>query len=124
MGVDVVDVEPDGLGDPGAGRIQHLQQGAVAQGQRAVGLAVAARPVQQRQHLVDGQALGQPPARRRRLDRAGDVEIGEPLGGGEAVQAPHGDQRAGRGDRRQRHGAGVGVARAQRDQELADVGSR
>ena len=32
--VEVVDVEPDGLGDPGAGAVEHLEQGPVAQRQR------------------------------------------------------------------------------------------
>ena len=66
LGVDVVDVEADGLGDARAGGVQQFQQRPVPQGQRAVGGALAARRLQQRQHLVDGQALGQPAARRRR----------------------------------------------------------
>ena len=122
VGVDVVDVEPDRLGDPRAGGIQQLEQRPVPQRQRTVRLAVAAGTLQQGQHLVDGQALGQPPARRRRLDRAGHVEFGEPFGGGEAVQPADGDQRARRRHRRQRSRPGVRVAAAQRGQEVAHVG--
>ena len=111
LGVDVVDVEADGLGDPRAGRVQQLEQRAVAQRQRPVGRAVAAGALQQRQHLVDGQALGQPPARRRRLDRPRDVECGEALGRGEPVQPADRDQRAGRRHRRQRGGSASGSPR-------------
>ena len=57
VGVDVVDVEPDRLGDPRAGRVEQLEQRPVAQRQRTVGLAVAARTVEQGEHLVDRQAL-------------------------------------------------------------------
>ena len=57
LGVDVVDVQADGFGDPGSGGIQQLQQRPVAQRQRTVGRAFAARAFQQRQHLVDGQAF-------------------------------------------------------------------
>ena len=86
------------------GGVQQLQQRPVAQRQRAVGRAVAARAVQQCQHLVDGQALGQPAARRRRPDRPRHVDFGQPFGGGEPVQAAHRDQRPRRRHRRQRHG--------------------
>ena len=81
----------------------------------------AAGAFQQRQHLVDGQALGQPPARRRRPDRPRHVQFGQPLGGGEPMQPTHRDQRPRRRDRRQRHRAGFGIPPAQRHQELADV---
>jgi len=37
------------------------------------------------------------------------------------MQAPHGDHRAGRGHRRQRHRFRVGIATPQRHQEVADV---
>ena len=40
--VEVVDVEPDGLGDPGAGAVQHLEQRAVAQRRAAVAGVAAA----------------------------------------------------------------------------------
>ena len=122
MGVDVVDVEPDRLGDPRTGGIQQLEQRAVPQRQRAVRIAVAACTLQQGQHFVDRQALGQPPARCRRLDRTGHVEFGEPFCGGESVQPADGDQRARRRYRRQRSGAGVRVAAAQRGQKVAHVG--
>ena len=48
--------------------------------------------------------------------------LGEAFGRREAVQSPHGDHRAGRRHRRQRRGFRVGVAAAQRHQEVADVG--
>ena len=121
MRVDVVDVESDGFGDARAGRVQQFEQRAVAQRQRAVGRAVAARAVQQREHLVEAQAFGQPPARRRWLDGLRDVEFGQALGGGEPVQTAHRDQRPGRRHRRQRRDAGVRIAAPQRHQELADV---
>ena len=54
LGVDVVDVEADGFGDSRPGGVQQFEQRPVAQRQRAVGLAVAAGAVQQREHLVDG----------------------------------------------------------------------
>ena len=121
-GVHIVEVEADRLGDAGAGRIQQLQQRPVAQRQRPVGVAVPARGLEQRQHLVERQALGQAPTRRRRLDLTGDVDRGDALGSGEAVQAAHGDDGPGGGHRGQGHHTVVGVAAPQRDEEVADVG--
>jgi hypothetical protein len=40
------------------------------------------------------------------------------------VQPPHGDQRPRRRHRGQRDGSGIGVAPAQRDEEVTDIGLR
>ena len=63
--VEVVDVEPDRLGDPGPGAVEHLQQRPVAQRQRRARRAGRLEdPLDVRQR----QRLGQPLGRRRRPD--------------------------------------------------------
>ncbi|CPA67607.1 Uncharacterised protein [Mycobacterium tuberculosis] len=48
VGVDVVEVKADGLGDPRPGRVQQFQHRTVSQRQRAVGRFIAARTFEQR----------------------------------------------------------------------------
>ena len=121
MRVDVVDVESDRFGDPRAGGVQQLEQRAVTQCQRAVGRAVASGAGQQRQHLVEAEALGQPSTRCRWLDGLRHVEFGQAFGGGEPVQTTHRDQGPCRRHRRQRRYPGLRIAAPQGHQEFADV---
>ena len=112
---DVVDVEPDGLGDPGPRGVDPLEQGAVAQPQR--GARVRARRAGDRPRprpspWAGGGAVG-------RADLAGDVDVDQALGHPEPDQPADGGQRAGRGRGGQGHGAGGGAA--QPDDEGGDV---
>ena len=95
--VEVVDVQPDGLGDPRARRVEQLQQGPVAQRDGTV--PDAAR--EELLHLVGGEGAGQPQRLRGWRDVAGHVLGDDPVARGEAVQPAHGRERAGGRRRRQ-----------------------
>jgi len=105
----------------GSGGVQQFQQRPVAQGQRAVGDAVATGTIQQGQHLVDRQALGQPPARRGgRTARATSSSANPSAAANRCSPRTAISARAAR-HRRQRDLAGIGIPTSQRHQELADV---
>ena len=112
--VQVVDVEPDRLGDPGAGPVQQLEQCPVPQ-RRLAGGCRREQPL----HFADGDGLGQPARRRWRAHGPGRIRCGQALGERERVQPAHGDHcpagRA-RGQRRV-----IPVAFAQPRQEVRDV---
>ena len=114
--VEVVDVETDCLGDPRTGAVQHLEQRAVAQGQRRSG---GSGRLEDPLDVGQRQRLRQPLGRRRRLDGSGRVAVGQPFAHHELVEATHRDDRARRASRAQR--LVVGVALTQLHQELRDV---
>ncbi len=122
LGVDVIDVESHGLRDSRPGRVQQLQQRPVAECQRTVGFAVPACGLEQREHLVESETLGQPATGRGWFHPTGDVECGDALGCGEPVQTADRDHGPGGRNRRQRSHSRLGVAPAQGDQEVADIG--
>src|SRR5690606_28152527 len=64
--VQIVDVEPDRLGDAGAGAVEELERRLVAESERRV---ARAGDVQDALHLVDRERLRQPSWRRGRADR-------------------------------------------------------
>ena len=80
--VEVVDVEPDGLGDPRARRVEQLQQRPIAQSDRAVADATREELLD----LVGGEGAGQPQRLSGRGDITGDVVGDQPVTRGEAVQ--------------------------------------
>ena len=94
----VVDVEPDRLTDPRAGRIQELQQRTIAE--RA--WIVTGRRFQDGGDQLDGQRLRQPFTRGRRMDIAGRVAGGGRFGEQESVPATDRDHGPSRGRRRER----------------------
>ena len=59
---EVIDIEPDGLGYAGAGRIEQLQQGAIPDPDRLI----RRRRVEETLHLVDREGLRKSPRRLRR----------------------------------------------------------
>ncbi|BCJ67959.1 hypothetical protein GCM10009779_57410 [Polymorphospora rubra] len=108
--VEVVDGGTDRLGDPGAGAVQELQQGPVAQRQRAGVGAVRAGGLQQGDDLGDVEGLRQPAGRCRRAYVAAGVVADDALADGEAVQPAYGAGGPGGGGRRQRRVVGVALA--------------
>ena len=117
-----VDIEPGRLGDARSGPVEELQQRPVPQRPGVRGHIVRARAgrIEQAFHLLQGDRLGQPPGRRRRRDLASRVRVGEALGDRECVQAP--DRDHGPRCRTDRQGRVLGVALAQRGEELGHVG--
>ena len=86
LAVEVVHVEPDRLGDPGAGAVEHLEQRPVAQRPRG---ALGARRVEDRLDLGDRDRLGQPLGQRRRTYVAARVGRRQALARGEPVEPAH-----------------------------------
>ena len=119
LGIEVVDVEPDGLGDAGTGAVQELQQGPVAQ---LLGGTAFASGGQERLDLVDSERLRQPSWRR------GWADVGSGVGGGqlfetrEAVEPTHGDDGAGGRGGRERLVLGVALAEATQEGQHVALG--
>ena len=103
--VEVVDVEPDGLGDARARPVEQLEQRAAAEQRRVVGSGPVLRRAgrgQQRLHLAHRQRLRQAAGGRRRSDRPGRIVGDLALPMGEAVQTTHRHERARRRAGRER----------------------
>ena len=119
--VEVVDVEPDGLGDPRAGAVEQLQQRPVAQREDRVGCAGG---VEDRLDVGERQRLRQPLGGRRRLHRRRRVGRGQAVGDGELVEAAHRHHGARRGRRAQRRVSLAPLAQAHQERGHRRLGDR
>ncbi len=80
----VLAVERQGLADAQAGRIEQLQQGAVAQADEVL----ASGCVEQLRHFLRIERIGQALHLARQVDERGDVRVDELLRVAEAVERP------------------------------------
>ncbi len=112
----IVDVQPRGLGDPGAGAVEHLQQGSVTK--RGGGVAHGSR-FEQALHLGHADGLGKSARWPGRAHSGGRVGRHLAFEREESVQSAHRDDRTGCRCRRQ-SGRAV-AALAQGPEEGRDV---
>jgi hypothetical protein len=98
--VEVVDVEPDRLTDPGAGAVEELEQRLVTRG---FGGAVETGRFDEREHVVERQRARQSARRRRWSHRSGRIRTAQTLPEREPMQPAgrdHGASGRGRAQRR------------------------